>query len=332
MNVCSVCHVDHAAEAMANAKLWNMAGGGAPQDGAPGRLGNHWYKITNIGQNAAEIWVYAEIGMWGITAEGLVSELAALNVADITVHLNSPGGDVFDGIAIMNALRDHPAYVTVKVDALAASIASVIAQAGNKIIMGRNSTMMIHNASGYAQGEAEDLEKMATLLRSTTENIANVYTERAGGKAKDWLAAMKEETWYTADEAVAAGLADEVAPMPTEREAHQQAAKFDLSVYNHAPIIEPDVELDELAILPFRTVAQAEEDADTIAWDPDAFKNAMAEALPEPVTWDPNLFRAAVDSVINNAPAVTPTKPPEPTPVTGFDPTIFAQAMRDVNK
>lgn len=287
-----------------------------------------WYSIKNIGQNAADLWIYDEIGGWGITAQDLVSELASLNVSDITVHVNSPGGNVFDGIAITNALRDHPANIVVHVDALAASIASVIAQAGNKVVMGRNSMMMIHNASGYAQGEAEDLDNMADLLRATTKNIASIYSERAGGTAEAWLAVMKDEKWYSAEEAVAAGLADEVAPMPTEREAHRAAAKFDLSVYNHAPVIVPVADEWNDLIQPVLDEALPV----ALEWNADLFRNAITEAVPEPVTWDPDLFKTAVASVVNNAPVPEPTKPPEPILVAGFDPTVFAQAMRDVNK
>ncbi len=210
-------------------------------------------------------------------------------------------------------------------DALAASIASVIAQAGNTIIMGRNSMMMIHNASGFAMGEATDLRTMADLLDSTTANIASVYSERAGGTVKHWLAAMKEETWYTAEEAVAAGLADEVAPLPTERDARQAAAKFDLSVFNHAPTItvpEPDVIVVPLAVL----------DTEPVTWNPDAFRIAMDAALPQPVTWDPEIFRTAVALVTNDAPAAEPTPTPGPVTATGFDPTLFANAVREARK
>lgn len=284
-----------------------------------------WYRIQNIGGNSADVWIYDEIGGWGITAQNLVSELAALNVAEITVHLNSPGGDVFDGIAIMNSLRDHPANVVIKVDALAASIASVIAQAGNKIIMGRNSTMMIHNASGFAMGEAEALIKMAELLTATTENIASIYAERAGGTKAQWLKVMAVETWYTADEAVAAGLADEVAPLPTEREAHQQAAKWDLSNYAHAPkLVGITVPVDEPLL---SLAALDDDDAPVVAWDPAAFRASFTALVPEPITWDPSLVKAAINLVTNDVPAPTPITP-EPAPVSVWNPGAIAGAIR----
>lgn len=311
-------------------KIWN-----GPAPVRPVLADKQWYKIQNVGQNQADMWIYDEIGGWGITAQNLVAELSTLNVAQITVHVNSPGGDVFDGIAIMNSLRDHPANVTVVVDALAASIASVIAQAGNKIIMGRNSTMMIHNASGFAMGEGKDLRKMADLLDSTTANIASIYAERAGGTPKAWLAVMNEETWYSAEEAVAAGLADEVAPLATEREAHAMAAKWDLSNYAHPPRL--DANHPVLFIPPPKDpdpVSLAELDTETtapIAWDPAGVRAALAAALPAPepaVTWDPSLFKAAVALVSNDMPAPAATPTPEPTAAPGFDTATFADAIR----
>jgi ATP-dependent protease ClpP protease subunit len=314
---------------MGRPRIWN---GSAP---VPRETTDPGYKIQNLGGNAADLWIYAEIGGWGVTSQDMVSELSALNVAEITLHLNSPGGDVFDGIAIMNALRDHPANVTVKVDALAASIASVIAQAGNKIIMGRNSMMMIHNASGWAQGEAADLRKMAELLDDTTKNIASVYKERAGGTVDGWLEVMAEETWYSAEDAVKAGLADEVAPMATERDAQAVAARFDLSNFQHAPKITEPGRPDNWPIgeawpdAPDPTGPLV--DFEPIAWDPELVRTAVASAIPQPVTWDPNLFTTAIALVTNDAPA-SPTTPATAPAATGFDPDIFALAMREARR
>lgn len=312
-------------------RIWN---GPAPVTVRPTALPDkQWFKLQNIGQNAADLWIYDEIGGWGITAQNLVSELSTMNVAQINVHLNSPGGDVFDGIAIMNSLRDHPANVTITVDALAASIASVIAQAGNKIIMGRNSTMMVHNASGFAMGEAKDLRKMADLLDSTTANIASIYSERAGGTPKSWLAVMAEETWYTADEAVAAGLADEVAPLPTEREAHAMAARWDLSNFAHAPnLSEPQFmqHADNDPAEPEPVIVF--EQLGDIVWDPAAFRAGLAsvtaEYEPPVIAWDPDVFRSAIGLVTNDVPASEPIIPPEPAPASVFDPSVFAEAIR----
>lgn len=167
----------------------------------------------------AEVFIYDEISWWGLNAADFAKELAAVDAKEIILRLNSPGGDVFDGIAIGNLLRDHPAAKTVKVDALAASIASVIAmiagtpttnQPNNKIIMGANSQMMIHDASGFAMGNAADMREMAGILDMISDNIAQAYADRAGGEPAEWREIMRSERWYTAQEAVDAGLADEV--------------------------------------------------------------------------------------------------------------------------
>src|SRR5262249_39117748 len=134
----------------------------------------------------------------------------------LNVHINSPGGSVFEGIAVQNILANHPATVNISVDGLAASIASVIAMAGDKITMCPGSMMMIHEASGLAWGHAADMRQLADVLDKISGTLADAYALRAGGEAADWRTAMHAETWYTADEAVAAGLADEVGRAPVK--------------------------------------------------------------------------------------------------------------------
>jgi HK97 family phage portal protein len=199
-----------------------------------------WYRITNAmpdGMGDPCLYIYGDIGSWGITAGQCVQELAELDAPVIDVYINSPGGEVFDGLAIYNALRSHPAKVMVRVDALAASIASVIAMAGDRVTMSPGSQLMIHDANGVACGEPDELRKYADFLDAQSDNIAAIYAERAGGTAKQWRARMQAETWYFAEEAVAAGLADEVAKparQDTTAEAAAMAAAWDLSVYNYA--------------------------------------------------------------------------------------------------
>lgn len=200
-----------------------------------------WYTIRDLADGEAEVLLYDEIGWYGTAAEDFVRELRDVQASRLTVRLNSPGGSVFDGIAIANSLRAHPAAVTVQVDSLAASIASVIAMAGDRIVMMPHSQMMIHDASGLAIGDAGDMREMADLLDRQSDNIAAVYAERAGGTVEDWRATMRAETWYTAEEAVAAGLADEMAPArrsgeePAEPEREPaMAARWDLSVFRYA--------------------------------------------------------------------------------------------------
>jgi ATP-dependent protease ClpP protease subunit len=195
---------------------------------------NDWYRITNsVSGGTATVHLYDEIGYWGITAQDFVAELSQLNASAIDLHVNSPGGEIFDGIAIMNALRSHPATVTTYVDSLAASIASVIAMAGDRIVMAPNSQLMIHDGSGLCIGNAADMRATAELLDRQSDNIASVYQQRAGGTVAEWRARMTDETWYTADEAVAAGLADEVASVHSLTADNSPQNSWDLSIFRY---------------------------------------------------------------------------------------------------
>lgn len=182
--------------------------GDSDLDNAPG--GRSWYAIRNVSASEAEIFIYDFIGEWGVSANDLVRELAGLRTNTITLRINSPGGDVFDGLAIYNAIRRHSATVNVFVDGLAASAASFIAMAGDTITMSRHSQMMIHEANGFVIGNAADMRKLADILDKSSDNIAAIYAGRAGGSLEDWRAAMMAETWYSDAEAVAAGLADSI--------------------------------------------------------------------------------------------------------------------------
>jgi len=194
-----------------------------------------WYRITNtVSGGTATVHIYDEIGYWGVTAAEFVAELSQVTASAIDVHLNSPGGEIFDGIAIMNALRSHPATVTTYVDSLAASIASVIAMAGDRIVMAPNSQLMIHDGSGICIGNAAEMREMADLLDRQSDNIAAVYADRAGGTVEEWRARMTAETWYSAEEAVAAGLADEVLSSRTSPDENSPQNSWDLSIFRYA--------------------------------------------------------------------------------------------------
>jgi len=163
-------------------------------------------------QTSADVYVYETIGGWfGMTADDFVRDVASLDVDQIVLHLNTPGGDAMEGIAIANVLRAHRARIVVRVDGMAASTGSVIAMAGDEIIMGIGSELMVHDAWGIAVGDAADMEAYARRLHTTSNSIASTYATRAGGEIDAWRAVMQAETWYTAEEAVAAGLADRVA-------------------------------------------------------------------------------------------------------------------------
>lgn len=166
--------------------------------------------------NTATVHIYDEIGGWGVQASELVPELAALDVGEIEVRLNSPGGDYFDGVAVANALAEHPARVVVHVDGLAASAASVIAMAGDEIVMHPGSRMMIHDALTLTVGNAGDHIRAAELLDGVSADIAALYASKADWRSADgWREAMRAETWYSASEAVQNGLATAVVSRET---------------------------------------------------------------------------------------------------------------------
>ena len=200
--------------------------------------GRPWYTIRNEDTSTstkAKVYLYDAIGGWfGITANDFVRELNDLDVEEIELHINSPGGSVYDGIAIRNALIQHEATITVIVDGLAASAASYIALAGDEVVMAPNSELMVHDASGVCLGWAEDMRKTAEDLDRISDNIAAMYADKAGGDAKAWRKVMLAETWYTADEAVIAGLADRVDRKQDAGDPEDVENRFDLSVFNYA--------------------------------------------------------------------------------------------------
>ncbi|MEV3857733.1 head maturation protease, ClpP-related [Streptomyces sp. NPDC050095] len=209
-----------------------------------------WYRITNAaGSDEAEVMLYDEIGGWfGATADEFIADLRGITAPNLRVRINSPGGSVFEGIAIANALRSHPANVVIQVDSVAASIASVIAMAGDRVEMAPNSMLMIHDASGVCLGNSSDMEEMAKLLALISDNIADAYAARAGGTREQWREAMRAESWYLPDDAVAAGLADEALATPRTGEPVEQpdedepdmARAWDLNAYGYAGPAQPE--------------------------------------------------------------------------------------------
>ena len=172
-----------------------------------------WYKIKAKTNDTAEISIYDEIGFWGVTAKSFARDLKALgnNLKQIDLHIHSPGGDVFDGIAIYNLLKNHPANKTVYIDGLAASMASVIAMAGNEIIMPENAMMMIHKPWGIQGGDADDMRKYADLLDKVENTLIPAYAEKTGKSNEELAAMLAEETWLTASECIEHGFADKLA-------------------------------------------------------------------------------------------------------------------------
>jgi ATP-dependent Clp endopeptidase proteolytic subunit ClpP len=143
-----------------------------------------WYEIKSKADKA-EIWIYDQIGedFWtggGVTAKGFQKELAEIKASQIDLHINSPGGSVFDGITIYNLLKQKSANITTYIDGLAASIASVIALAGNKVTMAENALFMVHNPSGMVMGTAADMRSLADVLDKIAGTMVNTYAGKSG--------------------------------------------------------------------------------------------------------------------------------------------------------
>ena len=178
-----------------------------------------WYRLhLDAETDTATLDLFTEIGFWGTPAADFVQVLDGITAGRILVRVNSPGGDLWDSVAIYNALRDHPAAVDVTVYGLAASGASLIAMAGETITMKRGSRMMIHDAWGGVIGNPADVAEYAAFLDQVSDDAATIYAARAGGTADQWRERMRAETWYNAAEAVAAGLATTTDDTDTDTE------------------------------------------------------------------------------------------------------------------
>lgn len=185
-------------------------------------------KMSADGSNSADIFIYGDIVRYqwddtDVSASSFKKDLDNLgDVSTINLYVNSPGGSVFEGIAIHNMLKRHQAKVNVYVDALAASIASVIAMAGDTIFMPKNSMLMIHNAWTFAWGNASELRKVADDLDRISSSSKQTYLQKAGDKLTDekLQEMLDAETWLSADEALEYGLCDVV------QEQNQMAASI----------------------------------------------------------------------------------------------------------
>ena len=193
-------------------------------------------KLLNKGNKVAEIFIYGDIGdSWfsdSITAKDFAQQVQKLGDIDtIYLNINSPGGVVWDGLAIHNVLTRHKAKVIVNIDGLAASIASIVAMSGDEINMAANAFMMIHNPWTFTSGFSDDLRKTAEQLDLVAEELLNTYCHQCGDKtSKDTLKAfMDEEKWFNADEALAVGLVDSV----TAEQQMAASMNFDMSRYKY---------------------------------------------------------------------------------------------------
>jgi ATP-dependent protease ClpP protease subunit len=232
-----------------------------------------WYRMA-LAQNdatSAEISIYDPIGGWGISARDFRDDLARLGeVKQINLSINSPGGDVFDGVAIANMLARHPASVTATVDGLAASIASVIAMAADKVRMPENAMMMVHNPASLLLGvfNSAEMRQEADLLDKIQQSIATSYVAKTGLSAEEVTQLLDATTWLSAQEAKDKGFADEVLP------ARKMQAKFDPAQLAKFGAVPPAV----LALIEGKTAETEAEAAAAAAAEAEADAKAAEEA------------------------------------------------------
>lgn len=237
----------------AGVKAWRAQ---LPQDAQGLRLENS--------ADDAELYLYDIISgddWWGgISSNSVVQALKDVTGDSLTVRINSPGGDIFEAHAIYNVLRNHPATINVYIDGIAASAASYIAQVGDTVTMASNASMMIHDVLTITVGNEADHLAQAADLGKQSDIIAKIYADRAGGTLEDWRDAMRAETWYTADEALEAGLATAVSD-----NSREPANTFDTTPYGDAAKLvalttspaSPDGDKDPFDGIDFSGVADA---------------------------------------------------------------------------
>lgn len=257
---------------------------------------NECWRITNNNDDVATLDLYGDIGFWGgVTAADFSQQLKNVSAPTLIVNINSGGGDVFDGVAILNTIRAHPATKHVVVQGLAASAASFIAMGGSTVTMMPNSMMMIHDAAGGCLGNAAEMKQMADLLDKVSDNIASIYAMKAGkGTTAEWRDVMRREQWYTADEAVEAGLADRVGDTESPSDVKVATDRWTFNFYNFAG----------------RAAAPAPTPIAAVA-------TAVAPVEPAPVP--PIVAVAPVLPVVEPA-APTPVAMADPPPVAVIDP------------
>lgn len=170
-----------------------------------------WFEIQAKAKGPAEIFIYDLIGMWGITAKDFMNEYQQIGKdRELLIRIHSDGGDFFDAIPMYNILARHPASVTVIIDGLAASAASVIAMAGNKVIMPENSWLMIHNMWTFTVGMADDFREIADLMDRWRNSLVSAYVNKTKQSAEKIIELLDAVTWLDAKQALDLGFADEI--------------------------------------------------------------------------------------------------------------------------
>jgi ATP-dependent Clp endopeptidase proteolytic subunit ClpP len=190
-------------------------------------MNEKWYNIQNKAGEAADIYIFDEIGTYGVTAQDFISEIKGLKDMPINLRINSLGGDVFDGMAMYNVIKRREAKTTVYIEGIAASIATIIALGADEVIMAENSLFMIHNAWGGTSGEAKDMRKTAETLDKITSELTDIYVKKTGLSFDALAEMMDEESWLNAQEAFDLGFIDTIS------DSIKVAAKYDVSKFKN---------------------------------------------------------------------------------------------------
>lgn len=309
------------------------AAGAPPRSGVPSLL-----RVEARGPSRAELLIYGPIGesWWSesVSAKQVVEQLSELRVATIDVRINSEGGSVQDGLAIHNALKRHPARIVVTIDGLAASIASLIAMAGDAIEMPENTLLMIHAPWASVMGNAEAMRRAIAMLETYEQAMATSYAAKSGQSLEAMLALLRDDRdhYYTAEQAVAAGFADRIAtddaPLPSEAQAadtHLSALIRHLALTASAtPAIAHAARARCGATLTptrFATLSVARQTAVLTALGDDPMTEPLlrvhAQAMPTPIP-------PATDTP--PAPAAAPTPTPVAVPIAAADALAAVQA------
>ena len=232
------------------------------------------YRVENKTDKEATIYIYDEIGWFGVEATDFVKDLNDIKAETIHVRLNTPGGNVFDGTAIANAIKQHKSKTVVHIDGLAASIGSIIAIAGDETIMADNAFFMFHEAWSFVIGNAEGLREEAELLDKIDGVLAKAYANKTGKKQDEIKELMNAETWLTAEEALEMGMIDGI---EEDKEEKASAAIFDLSVFANVPDALKDIKKD-----------LNERDLERALRDAGCSRNQAKEILAKGFKGDPN--------------------------------------------
>lgn len=204
---------------------------------APVSLGPGVLRMDVAESDEADIFIYGDIGGWwgGVDSEQFARDLVQLDVKTINAHINSPGGIISEGVAIYNALARHSANVIVHVEGIAASIASVIAMAGDEVRITEGSRFMIHDPWSIVMGSAEDLRGEAAILDGLKSDLIDIYAARTDQSRDDLSDWMQVETWLSAREAVDKGFADSMTPAKKKEKKDAHARSAMLALFRHTP-------------------------------------------------------------------------------------------------